>query len=1030
MYKYIKTSFEEAYINVSKLANDFHEHKDTKYLKPEYQESEARDDFINKFFAALGWDVTHDVQKNPYRQEVKVEKNPDKGMTQRKADYAFYTYPNFNESAVCFFVEAKKPFVNIDKSKQSYFQLMSYGWVNGTSIGVLTDFEEFHVIDCRYRPNIDTVFDFCTDKYTYSDYLDKGKFAKIYYLLSREAVIDNSIEEYVRSLPKRSGKAIQKALYKGKYKDFDDTFLAELDDYREQLAKSIKSNNHDFDGASLTEITQRILDRLVFLRFLEDKGIETKDSINKIINSKKPWADFITSSRRLDGIYNGIVFKKHSIVDSDRIIMDEDIFISVCEGITDPIYNFNMIPIHVLGSIYEQFLGNVIYATAKQAKLIEKPEVKKAGGVYYTPEYIVNYIVENTVGRLIKDKAPTQIAKMRFADIACGSGSFLLGIYGYLLQYHQEWYNKNRSRIKKDDCIEHEDGTYHLSLSTKRRILLNNIYGVDIDPQAVEVAQLSLFLKLLEEETTESARNYQLEIHEAILPSLHDNIKRGNSLIGQDYFKGKNLSLIDKNEMSRINAFNWETQFKKVMDDGGFDAIIGNPPYVKEYTNRQIFHDLKETKLHKYYQGKMDIWYIFACLAIDILKDNGCHSFIAQNNWITSSGASKLREKLLDETQMIEFIDFGDYRVFKAAGIQTMIYLLKKSRKAFKKTKYRAVINKRISKSDVVSFLTGNNIDGFTSELITTVMPHSKENIITFVDGTHTAVLDKIQKNGKYRLSKNDVAQGIVSPQDIVIAKHLANLNDVSIDEGNGIFLLTEKELKRLKLTIKELEIIKPFYTTDELSEYGAMGENCRWVIYTTTETIKHIKDYPKIKAHLDRYKAVITSDNKPYGLHRARDERFFIGEKIISLRKTASPHFTFTDFPCYVSQTYNVIKPEDISLKYLTGLLNSKLVHYWLLNKGKKQGDLLQIDKAPILEIPIRLIDTSNKQELEAQDNIINAVGNIIYLKQSLEKLNTDTEKESVERQIQFNVAQIDTLVYELYGVKGERETIEQLIT
>ena len=231
--------------------------------------------------------------------------------------------------------------------------------------------------------------------------------------------------------------------------------------------------------------------------------------------------DFVATSHRLDAIYNGIIFKKHSIVDSPTFRVEDNVFDNICASLTDTNspYAFHTIPIHTLGSIYERFLGKVIVATESGAQVDEKPEVRKAGGVFYTPANIVTYIVENTVGKLIEGKTPEQIAQMRFADISCGSGSFLLGVYDYLLRYDTSYYNrkKNYSKGLKAGCIKHEDGTLHLSLRQKKNILQQNIYGVDFDMQAVEVAQLSLFLKLLEEETTATAT--QLEFRETMLPS-------------------------------------------------------------------------------------------------------------------------------------------------------------------------------------------------------------------------------------------------------------------------------------------------------------------------------------------------------------------------------------------------------------------------------------------------------------------------------------------------------------------------------
>jgi adenine-specific DNA-methyltransferase len=531
---------ETAHKRVSELVERFQANQ-AGYLSSDYQEAEARKDFIDKFFMALGWDVNHEVQTNPYAQEVKVERSIVAGG-QRRADYAFYLEPNYRD--VRFFVEAKKPSVDIG-TRENYFQLIRYGWNAETPLAVLTDFEQFHIIDCRYKPDIETALGRAIAKYHYSDYTKRDKFAEIYWLFSHEAVTLGSLEERARELPKPRGKAVQRGLFPGGYQSIDESFLKELDEHRVTLARTFKRRNPRLDSDTLTELAQRTLDRLIFLRFLEDKGIEMQRLVDTFGAKGPAWEDFIAASHRLDGVYDGVVFRRHGILDSDQFRVDDAVFADICESLVhvNSPYDFNAIPIHILGSIYERFLGKVIVATAKRIRVEDKPEVRKAGGVYYTPEYIVRYIVEKTVGRLIAGKAPDQIKEMRFCDIACGSGSFLLGIYDFLLDYHGTYYNQRPAKARKGDCIT-RDGNLYLSLQKKREILLNNIYGVDIDPQAVEVAQLSLYLRLMQDETAVSTHQYLLDFeHTArmkrLLPDLGKNIIRGNSLIGTDILDGQ-----------------------------------------------------------------------------------------------------------------------------------------------------------------------------------------------------------------------------------------------------------------------------------------------------------------------------------------------------------------------------------------------------------------------------------------------------------------------------------------------------------
>ncbi|MCZ7615954.1 MAG: N-6 DNA methylase [Ignavibacteriaceae bacterium] len=503
-----------------------------------------------------------------------------------------------------FFVEAKKPSHGLE-NKDFYFQTARYGWNASTPLAVLTDFEEFHIIDCRFRPNIDDALNYKLKKFHYTDYANEEKFSEIYWLFSREAVANNSIEKYSDELPKPRGKKA-KGL-KTVTQTIDDSFLEELDEIRNDLAKSFKKNNNHLSSEELTEATQRTIDRLVFIKFLEDKLIEPDHYVSEFGGRKKAWEDFLIDSRKLDAKYNGVVFKK-SIIDSKSIIEPDDkTFSAICEELSheNTPYNFDAIPIHILGSIYERFLGKVVNATDKRVTIEEKPEVRKAGGVYYTPQYIVKYIVDNTVGKLIENKSPKEIAKMRFADIACGSGSFLITVFERLLDYHKRWYINNSEQAKKDGCILIE-GTYRLSLKQKTKILLNNVYGVDIDQQAVEVTQLSLYLKLLEDETTATANDSWVMFKEQLLPDLNKNIVCGNSLIGTDiltqqtslpFVKGGTEGGLDE---LKLKPMDFETVFPHIFpskagglvrrspkDEDGFDAIVGNPPYGAELSDAE-----------------------------------------------------------------------------------------------------------------------------------------------------------------------------------------------------------------------------------------------------------------------------------------------------------------------------------------------------------------------------------------------------------------------------------------------------------
>jgi adenine-specific DNA-methyltransferase len=550
---------------------------------------------------------------------------------------------------------------------------------------------------------------------------------------------------------------------------------------------------------------------------------------------------------------------------------------------------------------------------------------------------------------------------------------------------------------------------------------------VDLDSNAVEVTKLSLLLKCMEGETKESIEAQTKLFHDRILPSLDDNIKSGNSLIDLDYYDSE-LDFLSAGEAGgeerKIKPFSWEKNFPEVFAQGGFDVVIGNPPYVKEYTSRETFEHIKKSHLAKYYQGKMDLWYFFVCHGIDILKPNGLLGFIAPNNWVTNAGASILRNKVLTDSTIKNIVDFGAYMVFESASIQTMILILENRKQKSYSFDYRKLEAQKPNIQLVQKLLENEEEQGlkYLEPLINT--SELKDKFLVFGDNETESLLNKIQAKQNFVLdARTEVAQGIVAPQDFLTGAGEKELN-YTIPKGTGIFIVTEKERRKIKANKMESELFKPFYTTEQLRKFYGNSENKSWVVYTTSDfkNPAKIKDYPNIKNHLDQFKKIITSDNKPYGLHRSRDEKFFIGEKIISLRKCAEPTFTFTDFDCYVSQTFYIIKSDRINQKYLTAILNSKLIAFWLKHKGKMQGNLYQVDKEPILGIPI--FDTPNNT---IKTEIIKYVDQLLQLNKELQTVTLAEKAEQLKFKIEHIEGKIDEVVYGLYGLgESERKVVE----
>lgn len=455
--------------------------------------------------------------------------------------------------------------------------------------------------------------------------------------------------------------------------------------------------------------------------------------------------------------------------------------------------------------------------------------------------------------------------------------------------------------------------------------------------------------------------------------------------------------------------FAWRLYFAEVFHEkGGFDIVIANPPYIKEYINRKAFDGVRDSP---YYQGKMDIWYLFACQSIGHLTNDGILTFIAQNNWVTSYGASKLRNKVISDTRILALLDFGDYKIFETSGIQTMVMVFRKDRNTNDyEFDYRRVTHDTVGFEDILALL--NRRTNSTNEYLEPTINRSKfsGNTLTFSTSAISNVIRKIESRANFYLdAEREVAQGIVYPQDKLNSKNRSILGGY-FEVGDGIFVLSNKEKQGIPFSRNELSMLKPCYTTEELHKWYGDPKNTEWVIYTDS-SFKHpssIKPYPHIKAHLDKFRKVITSDNWPYGLHRAREERFFNGEKIISVRKCKEPAFTYTDFDCYVSATFYVIKVKRINLKYLTAILNSKLVTFWLKSKGKMQGNNYQIDKEPLLAIPIY------KPSNQEQQPIIALVDRLL----STIKGGDSSDSPSQKAKVKEYECQIDRMVSDIYDL------------
>ncbi|HED5560690.1 TPA: Eco57I restriction-modification methylase domain-containing protein [Campylobacter jejuni] len=768
-------------------------------------------------------------------------------------------------------------------------------------------------------------------------------------------------------------------------------------------------------------------------------------------------------------------------------------------------------------------------------------------GSFYTPSFITSYMCKESITKVVLDKFNAQfdldakdiselrkslrkedkkaqkelLNSIKICDPAVGSGHFLvsalnvmLSIYDELNLFDEEFYLEVQNDEilitgRKGEFIEYKrpstpkDKAHLIQqelFHTKKDIIENNLFGVDINPNSCEITKLRLWIELLKHSFYQSFddENY----HDLkTLPNIDINIKCGNSLVSyfetgkslnhypnikerinkykrivKDYKEGfytdkshinqeiKNLKISFKNfcfadkfkkEMKGFNdkcekyskkygnflavddenlkffvsanltlfdfdekeatkefanlkkeydnifnlesnhPFEWRFEFPEILDDDGnfkgFDLIIGNPPYIKENDNKDLFTNTKKLRT---YQGKMDIWYHFVGRGFDILKNNGYLAFIATNNWVTNSGAKKLRNIVLEESQILSLVDFSSFMVFDSASIQTMIMQFQKIKPPKNYEFHFAKITTQTPiYEDVINLLKNEKTQN--NEILSINLTPKKfiDKTLNFTKSDYEELFNKIQKYGKFYLEESEVAQGIVP----------------AIDEA---FVIKDKNV----FSKNEQCFIKEYYTGLSGKFYSSFTD--KYLIYLSNKNYSgNLDDLPNLKQHFQKYKEILKESkikyktpNKPYFyLHREREEKFFKKgeEKIISQVRCIEPIFVYSNENFYGSRALFFIQTCRINLKYLTGVLNSKLIAFWLKHKGKIQGNLFKIDKEPLLNIPVVNINSKNEK---LANKLISLVDEILKVKEQDKNANTQ-ELEN----------KINSLVYKLYNLTEE---------
>jgi predicted type IV restriction endonuclease len=663
---------------ISALVTRYRDNRDD-YRSAGYKEFRLRREFIDPFFEALGWDVSNRGDSAEAYKEVIHEDSLKIGEGSKAPDYAFRIGGTRK-----FFVETKPPITDVKHDTSPAYQLRRYGWSAKLPLSILTDFEEFAVYDCRIRPKPNDRASMARVLFvTYDEY--ESRWHEIEGVFGRDSIRKGAFDRYAQDATRKKGTA-----------EVDAEFLADIESWRENLAKNIALRNRQLNVHELNAAVQRTIDRIIFLRIAEDRGFEAYAGLRRLATGPGVYANLVELFRYADERYNSGLFHFRRGDGSEEsldtftlgLTIDDKPLRDILTSLYFPEspYEFSVIPIEILGQIYEQFLGKVIRLAGKSAVVDDKPEARKAHGVFYTPTYISQYIVSQTLGRLIEGRTPAQISgvdkryksrsPVSVLDPACGSGSFLIEAYRYLLNWYLESYiadgPKKHASGREPKLHQIKKDGWQLTIAEKGRILLAHIFGVDIDPQAVEVTKLSLLMQVLEDEKGDSLAAQMNFFHMRALPDLGKNIKCGNSLVGTDVYSQQLLHLNEEDER-RINPFNWDGFIKEITQSRGFDIIVGNPPYVLlQDKNRQSILESYFASHYSVAAYKVDTYHLFLEKALQLLASDGLMAFICPSNCLTNNHAVALRNVLVRDHHLTEIVNFQG-RVFQRASVDTCI---------------------------------------------------------------------------------------------------------------------------------------------------------------------------------------------------------------------------------------------------------------------------------------------------------------------------------------------------------------------
>ena len=980
-------------VTITQLVEKYKSNRDA-YLKADYKEAQLRIDFLDPLFELLGWDIKNVNGKSTNEREVLVEESlkEDVYSTTEKPDYTFRLF-----SERKFYLEAKKPSVKIDTDNEPAKQVRRYGFTSKLKISVLSNFEYLAIYDCSAKvEETDHASKSRVKLYHFTEY--EEAFEDIKKSLSHDSVYTGSFDE--------TWEYIEQQL---KLFSVDDLFLSQINQWRLILGKEIFSHKPDLKETELNDLVQKYINSIIFLRVCEDRNLETYKTL---LSSNGNYETLIKLFREADRKYNSGLFN-HTL-NGEVIKNNSSSFWTIISQLYYPesTYSFAVFASDILGNIYEIFLGEKLTISSGEISLTKKPEHIDRD-IVTTPTFIIKDILRKTVLPFCDGKTDSEILSSSFADIACGSGAFLLETYQLIVDYLVDYFLKT----SPETLIRTGVNTYKLPFQIKKQVLVNCLYGIDKDFNAVEACKFGMLLKLLEDEDSTT-------IPTPALPLLDRNIQFGNSLVDSTQTSRENRTT--------INPFDFgETKF---------DVIVGNPPYmstehIKQLTPLELpIYKRTYTSSHK----QFDKYFLFIERGLKLLKENGFLGYIVPSKFTKVGAGQKLRELLRSQKFVEEIVSFGANQIFQDKTTYTCMLVLKNSGQT--SLKY-------IEVKDLNSWKT-RNID--LRDYDTVAFDELDDDVWVLVPGYLKPAYEAINKQSKLLeelIGSDNIYNGIqTSANNIYI--HTASKEDET-------YVYFSKDGKTWKV---EKTLTRPYFKTssgsDNLNSYRPFKPNS-FVIYPYLKTTRGIEfvrmdklkaEFPFMHEYLMAYREALSDpkrDIKPtpetdsewyrFGRHQSLD-KCDVPSKIIVGVLSQGNKYAIDYYGTLISSGgtagYCMITPPDefpYSVYYVQALLNSKYLEWYssLIGEVFRGGYIARGTKV-LKRLPIRTIDFTKIEEKNLHDQISATQKDLIRIQGEIDTNRSDHRvTDPLQREFDLKKTELNQALVRLYGLSDMDDQI-----